>query len=434
MKDILHLDETEARKFFLDSGSYFTLSLPNYFSFIDVLSSAKVIIGNQSLHDYISGCKKGNKPSDYDNVNYVLINNKNAKYKWRKLELIHPVIYVGMVNDITNKDNWALLCKRFQDFRANKSIICCSIPVINNHTQAIIRNWWNSFEQKSISYSLDYKYMGTTDIENCYPSIYTHSIAWAIHTKSVAKAKKGKFSLLGNRLDEYLQAMHNGQTNGIPQGSTLSDFLAEIILGYSDELLSNELKKAGITDYKILRYRDDYRIFADEKATVEAVIKHLAIVLEALSFNLNAEKTWITDCIVLDSLKKDKLYSYTHPFEQNLNLQKQLIALCDFSNLYPNSGTLKRQLTATYKSFNLLQKRPNSYEQIISVVVEIMSKNPSVYPVCVGILSEVLKFLKHDVVNRYVDRIIRKFENEPFSDYLEIWLQRITMFSAYSGA
>ena len=429
MKDILNLDETEVRKYFLSSESYFTLDLPNYFSFDDVLLSAKSILGNTLLHDYIRSCGKNSKPACFEDVNYTLINNKKAKYKWRKFELMHPIIYVGIVNDITRKDNWELICNRFKEYRANKNIQCCSLPIICNHTKAIINNWWNSFEQKSISCSLDYRYMGTTDIENCYPSIYTHSIAWAIHTKPVAKAAQGKFSYLGNRIDEYLQAMHYGQTNGIPQGSTLSDFLAEIVLGYADELLGDSLSKIGIANYQILRYRDDYRIFAGEKATVEAIIKQLAEVLETLNFNLNAEKTHITDCIVLDGIKADKLYSYSHPFESNLNLQKQLVALCDFSRMFPNSGTLKKHLAATYKVFTALETRPNSYEQIISVVIEIMLRNPSVYPICVGILSEIFRFLKPEGVNRYVERIIKKFENEPFSDYLEIWLQRITIYS-----
>jgi hypothetical protein len=32
--------------------------------------------------------------------------------------------------------------------------------------------------------------------------------------------------------------MNNGQTNGIPQGSVLMDFIAEMVLGYIDECLS----------------------------------------------------------------------------------------------------------------------------------------------------------------------------------------------------
>lgn len=60
--------------------------------------------------------------------------------------------------------------------------------------------------------------------------------------------------------------MSNGQTNGIPQGSVLMDFIAEILLKYSDELISYEIQKNTKLKekFKILRYRDDYRIFVKE--------------------------------------------------------------------------------------------------------------------------------------------------------------------------
>lgn len=57
--------------------------------------------------------------------------------------------------------------------------------------------------------------------------------------------------------------MSFGQTNGIPQGSNLMDFIAELVLGYSDLQLSKKLIMTTISNYKILRYRDDYRIFTN---------------------------------------------------------------------------------------------------------------------------------------------------------------------------
>ena len=48
---------------------------------------------------------------------------------------------------------------------------------------------------------------------------------------------------------------------GIPQGSVLMDFIAEMILGYADKELSKKIEDNQISNYQILRYRDDYRIF-----------------------------------------------------------------------------------------------------------------------------------------------------------------------------
>ena len=36
--------------------------------------------------------------------------------------------------------------------------------------------------------------------------------------------------------------MSYGQTNGIPQGTILMDFIAEMVLGYADYLLTERLK------------------------------------------------------------------------------------------------------------------------------------------------------------------------------------------------
>lgn len=113
--------------------------------------------------------------------------------------------------------------------------------------------------------------MFVTDITNCYGAIYTHSIAWAFMGKDVAKAKRQNLGLLGNIVDHFMQYMQYGQTNGIPQGSVLSDFIAEIVLAYADKEVSKRLGKEGITDYYIIRYRDDYRIFSNSKEDIERI-------------------------------------------------------------------------------------------------------------------------------------------------------------------
>ena len=47
--------------------------------------------------------------------------------------------------------------------------------------------------------------------------------------------------------------------------------MAEIILGYADLLLHQELKKKNISGYEMIRYRDDYRIFCNDKVLPERI-------------------------------------------------------------------------------------------------------------------------------------------------------------------
>ncbi|MFQ1792184.1 RNA-directed DNA polymerase [Aeromonas veronii] len=100
--------------------------------------------------------------------------------------------------------------------------------------------------------------------------------------------------------------MRWGQTNGIPQGSALIDFIAEIVLGYCDKLLSEKLRKEKITDYNIIRYRDDYRIFTNSKEDAEAIARYLTVILQGVGLQLNVSKTSLSEDIILSSMKPDK--------------------------------------------------------------------------------------------------------------------------------
>lgn len=419
----------DALKFFLKKESYFTLELPSYFDFQNIIDESYNKIKNKDLENFC--VKKSNNkpdyPKNYENVNYKILSNKNGEYDWRPFELMHPFLYVDLAQEICKEENWNLIKKRFMDFQKNKKIICCSIPLQNSSKKRIVLNWWNNYEQKSISNGLIYKYLACTDITNCYSSIYTHIIPWALHTRDVAKQNRDT-EIIGNIIDTKLRNMNFGQTNGIPQGSVLMDFIAEIILGYADELLGAELEKQKIKNFQILRYRDDYRIFAMDRTTVEKILKIITEVLAELNFKLNSNKTYITSDIINGSIKADKIYRLTNPIDENLNIQKKLLIIYNFSLIYPNSGSLKYLLTELYKEHFLnIKTRPNSYNQLISIIINIMYKNPYVYSICVGILSEIFKFLNVKTREKYIKLILNKFIDVPNSSYIEIWLQRITI-------
>lgn len=281
--------------------------------------------------------------------------------------------------------------------------------------------------------------MFATDITDCYGSIYTHSISWALHTKEVAKtARKDKsVKLEGDYIDYLIRLMTHNQTNGIPQGSVLMDFIAEIVLGYSDSLLTEKLKNANIEDYKIIRYRDDYRIFVNDTQVGNKVIKYLTEVMIELGFKLNASKTIKTEDIIEGAIKKDKLYSLSHLEELNCkclnigNLQKQLIRIYDFSKKFPNSGSLQKLLTQYSKNIKL-KKNDKNIIPIISIAFSIAYNNPRVYPTIAAIIGKLLSYIS-DFDKRYdiVMKIKNKLNEKPNTEYMELWLQRIIYNDAY---
>lgn len=68
------------------------------------------------------------------------------------------------------------------------------------------------------------------------------------------------------------------------------DFIAEIVLGYGDTLISNRLEEENINNYKILRYRDDYRVFSNNRDELNEILKIILEELATLNMRLNTQK------------------------------------------------------------------------------------------------------------------------------------------------
>lgn len=181
MKKFFELTNEEAKAYFLNKESYFNMDMPPYISFEPILKDVATVLNGSCFSDYQS---TETKPFNLPNVNYKFLTNKDGKLAWRPLELIHPVIYVSMVNLICESDHWKLIKDRFSEFQSTV-VDCCSAPVkpLNDHSydEAQIINWWERFEQQSLIYSLEYSHVLHTDVIDCYGSFYTHSIAWALH-------------------------------------------------------------------------------------------------------------------------------------------------------------------------------------------------------------------------------------------------------------
>ncbi|WP_340621716.1 RNA-directed DNA polymerase [Xenorhabdus siamensis] len=420
-----------ARNFFLKHNSYCSSTLPIYFDFAPLLEAVSDALNQKKNGINDIGYKKA---CNFEGANYILQTNKDGHYSWRPLELIHPAIYVHLVHKITEEDEWKLLMDRFDEFQDNEKIVCVSLPRVSNDddtsdTAETVTGWWRDVEQESINKSLEFKYLFTTDIANFYPSIYTHSIPWAIHTKEKAKDIRDINANLGNRIDYALRQMSWGQTNGIPQGSALMDFIAEIVLGYADELLGQKLEKESINNYHIIRYRDDYRVFTNSKEDAEALARHLTVILQSLGLHLNASKTSLSEDIIFNSMKPDKqealmLFGKT---VTATTIQKTLLKLAIFSRKHKNSGQLERYLSKINKRLERMTKLREEVRPIVSIIADMMINNPRTFASCALVLSNVLKFVKDkDEKIELLEKIKSKFEPILGTGILDIWLQRIS--------
>ena len=196
MNRLVDLSSEDARAHFLKGSSYFNGDFPRFISFEPILREVASVLNGGNYAAF-----KASNPNFLPNVNYSFIANKDGKFSWRPLELIHPAIYVSLVNAICAEANWESIKARFNEFEGGV-VDCCSAPVMSvDHQTDVatqIKSWWQSVEQQSLIYSLEFSHLLHTDVADCYSSLYTHSISWALHGLVKAKNNKGKNSLLGN--------------------------------------------------------------------------------------------------------------------------------------------------------------------------------------------------------------------------------------------
>ena len=354
--NVLSLNHDEVMDFFMKSEQYHGFELPEYFMFDEVLKFVRDTIADKPFEECI---KKDISPETLADVNLDILLNKDGRYAVRPIILANPFLYYFLVREVCSENNWQIVKGLFEKF-AVPHLTSCAIPVIPMEKEAFhkattINNWWNSMEQRSIELSLEYRYMFVTDITNCYGSVNPQTFDWAFRLKGTS-FETDEPSEMGQNIQKYLRAFQQGRNIGIPQGSAIFDFVGEIVLGYSDLLLHEALqakiatyKKQGkaFPPYEILRYRDDYRIFCNNKDALEDISYLLQQVLERLNFRMNSQKTRISDSIVTDAIKKDKLaYIYNTPIFNKKGVdfdsfEKHLLFILMFSREFPDSGSIK---------------------------------------------------------------------------------------------
>jgi hypothetical protein len=130
------------------------------------------------------------------------------------------------------------------------------------------------------------KYLVKADISNCFPSIYSHSIDWALRTRPVAKADKGPGSTAWeSQLDTYVRNCINGESKGLLIGPAVSNLLSELVLQSVDGELSS---------FSFVRFVDDYSAYFNTREEAEDFLVALQTSLGRFRLDLNTRKTKIS--------------------------------------------------------------------------------------------------------------------------------------------
>ncbi len=146
---------------------------------------------------------------------------------------------------------------------------------------------WREDGDPIMEFSLGMKYMVKTDISQCFPSAYSHAIAWALVGKETAKRHKYD-DIWYNNIDKACRNIKGGETNGFIIGPHTSNVLSEIILTVIDKEL---IKKK----YQFIRNIDDYTCYTETYEKAEQFLVDLHLVLKEYGFALNYKKTFIQE-------------------------------------------------------------------------------------------------------------------------------------------
>lgn len=475
-ESILSLTAQEALDFMLKPEQYHGFELPEYFDFTSILQYVRASVGEKTYDE----CLTDSAPDELEDINVEILLSKDGHYGVRQLILANPFLYYFLARELCSQPGWEAMQGCFQAYHV-PHITAAALPIVPDkkkvepfHKSTTILHWWNSVEQRSIALSLEYKYMFITDISNCYGSVNPQSIEWALTCKGTDKEMLSNRTLARN-VQKYLRAMQHGRNVGIPQGSALFDFVAEIILGYADLLLHEKLEDEKIkSDYEIIRYRDDYRIFCNDKHVLERISYILQDVLGQLNFRMNAQKTRLSSSIVTDAVKPEKLWyilntpiyskskgSYktkekkddkTKEYDKTKGydfdgIQKHLFFILQFARKYPNCGQIKTLLSNLDKLIQeRLQAKTITLKGILkgkkiygsvgiledkrvlsAIATQIAEENVSAAHYALRIITRVVNSLEDDNEKRdIITKVYRRLHDMPNSEYNQLWLQNIT--------
>jgi hypothetical protein len=146
----------------------------------------------------------------------------------RPLGLIHPKAYSSIISTI--KSNHADMLSAMED--VNSAI------AVDTHVdgRVLIMNY-ESQETKvvrSADQGFGKKFRVQTDIANCFGSVYTHSLEWAIRgfdeAKNALSSKSRQPQHWSSILDQSLRFAKRKETVGLPIGPATSSMAVEVIV------------------------------------------------------------------------------------------------------------------------------------------------------------------------------------------------------------
>tara|TARA_R110002167_G_scaffold320691_1_gene526533 strand:- start:1189 stop:2922 length:1734 start_codon:yes stop_codon:yes gene_type:complete len=278
----------------------------------------------------------------YNSSQLAVFSLAKGIYSRRKLGIPNPKQFADLSSAII--ENWNLIRKTYK-----LSSYSESTPIEARAKRAVRTKSisWNNFKFQLIEKSFDKKVELTLDISQFYPTIYTHSIPWAIIGKEKAKgffkianSDQTKWqNLLTNSydakayrsadfIDTLVRNCNDRQSIGLCIGPDTSLILAEVIANRID----NEIKKRlASIDHTGTRYYDDYYFYFNNRNEAENGLKIIQQILYEFQLETNENK------VSINKLPFNYIENWTEQFDRFVFNEVDKYELRNFFSILNNA-------------------------------------------------------------------------------------------------
>ena len=278
--------------------------------------------------------------SGFDQVDYKLTRFNGVS---RVLSLPHPFPHANLCYELSeNLDNFSQIfdnpnsqigLKKYTDGRIVVMSGYGDVDIVEEEITEL--NFVKKVNHHLIE-SFGKRYRVHTDIANCFPSIYSHSVPWALVGHATAKADRS-YSTWFNKIDKHLRSCKRDETQGIAIGPGASTLIAEIVLSKID----SELLAKG---FEFTRYIDDFTGFCETEEHAWEFVRTIESTAAKYKLQLNIKKTEIVKLPMPMSEAWVIALEHRKPIDEVLSAAQVFDYLdfaVDLANQYPDGSILK---------------------------------------------------------------------------------------------
>lgn len=208
-------------------------------------------------------------------------------YERRNIHITHPVPQALLVAEVA--EHWP----QIQKWLSRQHYSEDEIVVAEKYDRAVKGINFRVHKAKKNYLEATSDWLVKTDITRFYPSIYTHSIAWAAYGKERVKRNLKTYDgSLADRLDLLVRSCNRNQTVGLPIGPESSRIIAEIISSRIDADFASICPNVSV--HLVDRLQDDWTVGASSLDEAQNILSVISECYRGYGLEINGSKTSVT--------------------------------------------------------------------------------------------------------------------------------------------